>query len=104
MKKILLTIAAASTVLLAGCSAAPYQPGLVFSSIDAPVAVGSGSVACTKHGQASATNILGLFGAGNASIAKAKENGGITTVSSVDYNFTSILSLFSTTTTKVCGE
>lgn len=104
MKKILLAVAAASTVLLAGCSAAPYQPGFIFSNIDAPVAVGSGSVACTKKGQASATNILGLFGAGNASIAKAKENGGITTVSSVDYSFTSILSLFSTTTTKVCGE
>lgn|SRR5690554_58393 len=104
MKKLLLTAIASGAILLTGCSAAPYQPGMLFSSLDAPVAVGNNAVNCSKEGKASANNILGLIGIGNASIAKAKENGGITTIGSVDYNYTSILGLFSTTTTKVCGE
>ena len=50
------------------------------------------------------TNILGLIGTGDASIEKAKASAGITKVGSVDVQYTNFLSLFSSSTTTVCGE
>ena len=102
MKKVI--IAAALATSLTGCAFGPYQPGFIYSSIDAPLDVRDNAVACTKKGESSMTNILGLFSTGNAGIAKAKENAGITKVGSVDVHFTNILSLISTSTTTVCGE
>lgn len=104
MKKLLLATVLASATLLTGCSTAPYQPGAIFSSLNAPVGATSNAGDCAKRGTASTTNILGLFGVGDGSIRTAKASAGITTVNSVDYKLTSVLGLFSSTETIVCGK
>lgn len=102
MKKMI--VAAALAVSLSGCAIGPYQGGFLYSDISAPLDVRDNAVACTKKGSSTMTNILGLIGAGDAGIEKAKANGGITKVGSVDVHYTNILTLFTKTTTTVCGE
>lgn len=103
MKKIALATAIVGTMMLTGC-AAPYSSGLAFSSYDRPLSVRDNATACSKEGKSSMVNILGLIATGDASVAKAKSNAGITKVGSVDTNYNSILGIISTTTTVVCGE
>ncbi|MCS7013548.1 MAG: TRL domain-containing protein [Chloroherpetonaceae bacterium] len=55
-----------------------------------PVAV-SGNQIGQKVGKASSSIILGLFAFGDSSIQAAAKNGGITKISTVDVQFTSIL-------------
>lgn len=104
MKKIIAVTALASMTLLSGCAMGPYTHGFVYSDIDRPLDVRDNAVACTKKGEASMTNILNLFATGDASLAKAKSNAGITKVGTVDVGFTNILGIIQTSTTTVCGE
>lgn len=103
MKKVFLALAIASSALLTGCQT-PYSGGLIFNSYNAPVDVRDNATACDKRGNATMVNILGLVSTGNAGVAAAKEDGGITKVGSVDVNFTSLLGIIGKTTTVVCGE
>ena len=102
MKKMI--VAAALAVSLSGCAIGPYQGGFLYSDISAPLDVRDNAVGCAKKGTSSMTNILGLIGSGDAGIEQAKANGGITKVGSVDVHYTNILTLFTKTTTTVCGE
>lgn len=102
MKKQLLATGLALS--LGGCAYAPYQPGFIYSDISAPIDVRDNSTSCEKRGESTTTNILGLFGSGDAGIEAAKANGGITTVGNVDFHYTNILGLFNRTTTVVCGK
>jgi DUF4097 and DUF4098 domain-containing protein YvlB len=100
------TIAAVAAIAtLSGCASvsSPVGNGLLFTSIQGPVAVTTASAA-SKKGSACASNILGLFATGDASLKAAKANGNITTVTSVDHSSKSILSLFGTYCTIVTGE
>lgn len=102
MKKII--VAAALTASLTGCALGPYQGGFLYTNMSAPLDVRDNDVGCAKKGESNAMNILGLIGTGDAGIEKAKSSAGITKVGSVDVSFTHVLGLFSSTTTKVCGE
>jgi hypothetical protein len=102
MKKII--VAGALSLSLSGCALGPYQPGFLFSNMSAPIDVRDNAVACNKRGEATATNILGLVAMGDAGVAKAKAEAGITKVGNVDVKYTNILGLFSSSTTVVCGE
>lgn len=104
MKKILLATVIASVLLLSGCAHAPYQPGFLYTNATYPVAVTNNSVSCQKHGTSKATNILGLISTGDASIAAAKADAGITTVGAVDVHYKNILGIYAVTTTEVCGR
>lgn len=97
-----LAVVAATT--LAGCAAAPYQGGVIYSGLTAPIDAPDNAPRCVKRGEATVTNILGLFSFGDAGVAAAKAHGGIQKISSVDVRFTQVLGLFSTSTTQVCGE
>lgn len=57
-----------------------------------------------KEGKACGTSILGAFAQGDASIAAAKANGGITKVSSVDHYAKNILGIFGEWCTIVKGS
>ena len=57
-----------------------------------------------KEGKACAVSILGIVAFGDASVATAKANGGITEVSSVDHTGRSILSLWAEHCTVVRGS
>lgn len=97
-------LAATLAATLCGCAIAPYQPGFLYTGAKMPADVRDNAVACTRYGQSSSTNVLGLISVGDASTAAAKKAGGITRVGTVDTKFTSVLGLFSTSTTEVCGE
>jgi hypothetical protein len=91
-------------VALSGCAVGPYQGGFLYSDISAPLDVRDNDVGCNKKGSSSMINILGLVGTGDAGIEAAKINGGISKVGSVDVHYTNILTIFTETTTTVCGE
>jgi hypothetical protein len=67
-----------------------------------PVAVGS-ATGITKVGRAEAWGIV-VYGAGDASIAAAMKNGGITKVHHVDNETTNILGIYAKYVTIVYGE
>ncbi len=102
MKKIIVAVALA--VSLSGCAIGPYQGGFIYSDITAPLDVRDNDVGCDRKGSSSMTNILGLIGTGDAGIEKAKNAGSITKVGSVDVNYMNFLTIFTKTTTTVCGE
>ena len=58
----------------------------------------------TKEGKACAQSILGLVATGDASIAAAKANGGITEVSHIDYTAKSVLGIIADWCTIVKGK
>jgi hypothetical protein len=62
------------------------------------------ATAATKEGRACATSILAMVATGDASVAAAKANGGITEVSSVDHTAKNILGVFGEFCTVVKGR
>lgn len=93
-----------ATSLLGGCaSVASPTSGLLYTKVQGPITTGNGT-STAKSGQACANNILGLISTGDASIDAAKKAGGITNVSSVDHDSTSILGLFGSFCTVVKGN
>lgn len=89
---------------LGGCAAGAYPTaGLIYSSAKAPVTATESS-ADSKVGKSVCTTILGLVATGDCSIDAAKANGGISSVSSVDYETFNILGIYSTYTTIVKGK
>jgi len=103
MKKLLLI----SPILLAGCMSvqSPVAPGLLFTSVKGThgateVPSGPGD----KTGRACAHNILGLIAIGDASTAAAKRDAGITTVTTVDFDSTTVLGIYGGSCTVVSGR
>ena len=85
--------------ILSSCAApGPNVPGgFIYSGVKGPVTATSASKA-SKTGMACGSNILSFIAMGDNSIDSAKANGGIKRVASVDYDFFSVLGLY----TKVC--
>ena len=101
-KTIILTTIA--TLLFSGCAIRPTQ-ALFYSDATAPLQATNVSAQATRIGQSDeCTNILGLFATGDCSIASAKKNGNISTVSSVDWKGTNILGIYSTGRTIITGK
>lgn len=86
---------------------APVVPpgGLLFSNIQAPIDTDMEStVVKKKMGASQSVAVLGLFAFGDASIAKAAEEGGLTTVHHVDYEYMNILFFYQSFKTKAYGD
>ncbi|MBR2145288.1 MAG: TRL-like family protein [Akkermansia sp.] len=98
--KLVLTLLATAAVVLSSCGAP--RVGSLFTDVKAPVAVGSGGG--SRVGTSQSQTILGLVATGDASIAAAKRNGGISSVSTVDEHIYSILGIITTYTTTVRGN
>lgn len=98
--KLVLTLLAAAAVVLSSCAAPRY--GAWFTDVKAPVT--ATTAGGSRVGTATSTCYLGLIAQGDASIAAAKRNGGISTVSSVDEHVHSILGIITTYTTTVRGN
>lgn len=103
MKKILSTSAVivAGSLLLAGC-ATPLPTGAFYT--DTKTGVYESSPAGTKTGKACNTSILGLVATGDASIDAAKKAGGITRVTSVNYEVNNVLGFYGQYCTVVKGN
>lgn len=82
MKKLLL-----STIAILGitsCAIVPSETGMTLvGEMKTPITATS-NISANKTGKSCSKNILGLVGIGDSSIEKAKKNGRITRVSSVD--------------------
>ena len=108
MKKLSASVLLASVavMLLTGCAAitpiAGGTGGMLFTSTDAAVAVGSGN-GFSKIGTAESTAII-CFATGDSSIQKAMTNGGITKIHHVDAKVFSVLGLYAKYTTVVYGD
>lgn len=66
--------------------------------------VGANEVPGPKRGDACNYNIYGLVSFGNASLQKAKANGGLRSIATVDVDFTNIFWAFGRYCTIVTGE
>lgn len=104
MNKTIMAVAISCTAMISGCAISPFQPGLIYSQQKMPVVAPNHATTCAKKGIGTATNILGLFAFGDASVASAKKSAGISKVDSVDISHTGILSIFGMTSVEVCGE
>jgi hypothetical protein len=57
-----------------------------------------------KVGKSSTTSILFLFAWGDASVAAAARDGGITTIRHADYEYLNVIGLYTSFTTVVRGD
>ena len=106
MKKLSVLVVLVGVLMLFGC-AGPYSPGFIISQYDAPMCSpddASGLAIGSKTGQAMMINYLGWIATGDASVATAAANGGISKVKTVDYHFDTILGIINKTTTIVTGD
>ncbi|HEY7647432.1 MAG TPA: TRL-like family protein [Methylomirabilota bacterium] len=98
---IILSLVCAAAMTGCAISHGPVTAALVFD-MKGPVATGAAS-GTAKTGRAEAWGIL-VYGAGDASIAAAMKNGGITKVHHVDNETTNILGIYAKYVTIVYGE
>ncbi len=102
MKHIAYVAALASAVILCSCGGGTHPTGALYAKVADPICATSSSG--SRVGKATATSYLGLIATGDSSIAAAKANGGISSVSSVDVQRENILGIISTYTTTVKGN
>ncbi len=102
MKIISKLVAVGTVALLAGC-ASPVPVGGLFTDITLPVQATSAQGG-SKVGTSQCTSILSMLATGDCSIEAAKANGGITTVTSVDWKANNILGIIGNYTTTVHGN
>jgi len=109
MKKALMILMCLSMSLSTGCVyySAPVMPppGLFFTSIQAPIDtdVNTNPIG-PKVGEATSTSVLGLFAFGDASVASAAQDGNLTKINHLDYEYFNLLFLFQKFTTRAHGE
>jgi hypothetical protein len=77
--------------------------GSFYTEVALPVDANS-NAGGAKMGKSVAKSYLGLVAIGDASIQAAKQNGGITTVTHVDWDAKNILGLYGEYTTTVYGD
>lgn len=100
-----LFVAALLAVSLSSCGAYVASPvtGFLYTDVKAPLMATSNPVA-SKVGTAEVKTILGLVATGDASIQAAAQKAGITRISHVDYEASSILGIYGSFTVYVYGE
>ena len=94
-----------ASIALGGCAivASPVGNGAIYTAVKGPITTGS-STGASREGRACASNYVGFVAVGDASIAAAKQQGGITSVAIVDHDSMSVLGLYSRFCTIVHGE
>lgn len=91
------------TVVLTGCARGPSPTGLGLYT-DVKGAVTATGETGSRKGIACAQSVLGLVNTGDASIETAKQNGGLKTVASVDYETTGSYPFYGKTCLIVTGS
>ncbi len=105
MRTVAMLLAVASVAMLAGCGAVAMGPVIAPIAVDVmgPVSGVDNGVAATKTGKSEAQGIL-IVAVGDASIATAMKNGGITRVHHIDSKTLNILGVYAKYETIVYGE
>jgi len=89
---------------VSGCAVAASPVGnAMVTTVKGPIAATTGTDT-SKTGTACAKNFLGVVANGDASIDSAKKQGGIRSVTSVDHETFTVLSVYSSFCTVVRGE
>ena len=81
-------------------------PGIVYANITSPsyYDAGSNSGPGPKTGRAKAATYMSLWATGDASVAAACKDGGISTINTVDQQYKNVLMLYGSFETVVTGE
>lgn len=94
---------AGAVVTLTGCgSTTPI--GSIITDVTLPITATTASVSSPKTGEASCVSYLSMIAKGDCSIEAAKKNGHITTVTSVDWHYDTILGIINNYTVTVHGK
>jgi len=108
VQKTLVSLALGLSLAASGCamqSAPVIPPFAAFQNYQAPLDLDNQETQLgSKTGQASTSNVLGLFAWGDGSTRAAATAGGITTIRSADYEFFSVFGIYSRYTTIVYGD
>ncbi len=83
---------AGAVMTLTGCASSVPVGGII-TDVELPIAATSVSGPYTKTGEASCVSYALMYAKGDCSIETAKKNGGITTVTSVDWHYDTILGI-----------
>ena len=91
-----LCLAVATATLLTGCAMTGQNSRTGFAIVNMQTEGGgaTGHSQMDKEGVACSQNYLGFFATGDSSISKAMENGGISTVATVDFSYLQILNFY----------
>ena len=93
----------AGATIFAGCAARP-NAGLLYIDQQQPVVATANTAHAKKGVSEECTSYFGLIATGDCSIENAKKNGGISKVSTVDFEESTILNLIHSGKTIVTGE
>lgn len=109
MKKVFLFLGAASiAAMMSSCSMTSFLSNgnaLIYEGTTAPLTVTSNPISNNiKVGRSNSVMVLGLVGVGDGGINAAAKNGGISKISFVDVQKTSILGMFTKSETIVYGD
>lgn len=92
MQNQLKTLFVASVMLsLTGCGVSALPIGAVVTDVTYPMSATNVSVSSPKTGEATCVSYLMVYAKGDCSIEAAKKNGNITTVTSVDWHYDTIM-------------
>jgi hypothetical protein len=95
-------ILAISLAFGSGCVQSPTGPGLIYMNVKGPLGP-AGGTGTSRKGKACARVVLALFAWGDASIERAKRDGAITAVTTVDHESFNLIG-FGSFCTIVYGE
>ncbi len=108
MKRLLtLAVAVCAVSLMTGCLRAPVVPpfGMIYTDYKAPLDyTQEGADLGTRRGEAKTESFVGLVAIGDASIATAARNGGISNPTAADYEYFNVLGVYQRYTTIVYGD
>ncbi len=93
MEKIIRALFVSMTALTLGACVSTVPLGVVITDVELPVAVTDESTSSPKTGEASCVSYVMVYAKGDCSIETAKNNGGITEVTSVDWHYDTILGI-----------
>lgn len=93
-------------VVVTGCATSPNpHGGFFYTNLKGPNHALENKSGGSKSGMACATTVLAVAGWGDASIKAAQENGGITEIVAVDYEFMNVVGpVYTKTCTLVSGN
>jgi len=107
MQRVLAASIAVLLLFCFGCYSAPIMPpnGFLYTNIDAPVSPAvAGRPIGDRKGEAISKAVLGLFAWGDASVAAAVREGGISEPRHIDYEYFNIFGIYQSFTTIVYGD
>ena len=102
MRKLLVL---AGLCAVCGCVSAPFMPPMgLISTTKAPLSTEGNWKVGLRSGKAESKSVLGLYAWGDCSITKAAQNGGLTRVDFVDYQYDNIIGIWQKVTVTAYGE